>query len=343
MTTGDLERARALLELDRAREARVLLRSALAQEPENADALCLLAQACLATDDPAGAISAARGAVRTEPDKEWAHRLLSLALVRCARVDEAVLASIEALRLAPNQWRGHMNRAVIDLTGRRVSPVTVEYAQRAVALAPHEAEPHAVLGRVLLDLNEAGPARRALLEALRLNPDNYSARNDLARADLRRHRLGRAARGFADAAVSSVGDQAAAHNLHLVLAQLLRRLHLLLLVAVLVIGSMAANASTTRLARGTVWLVVAAAAAAILHSGHLGSRRRTRRVIGTVLRRDRLLTAWAVCLLVTGAAVTVGAFAGRAVANDVTPWGWLTLITGTVLSWVRRQHRAGRW
>ena len=337
MSAEAVSRARMLLELDRDAEARDMLSALVAHDPDDVQLLCLLAQACLGAGDVEGALSAAWGAVQLAPGQEWPHRLLSIAFARSRRFVEARQAADTAVRLEPDEWRVWANIAHVDSLARRVTDDTLGAAHRAVALAPHEAQTHAVLGSVLLERGRSRQAQQALHEALRLDPRHYSARNDLARLDLRRHRLGRAARGFADAAAMSVDDAAAARNLHVVLAQLLRRLHWLLAVAVLATGAAAnSHGSSSRVVRTALWTVTVVLAVVLLASVRIGNRARTRRVIGVVLRRDRLLGAWAVLLGATFAAVTVAAFAASSTAAGAASLGWAAILAGTAITWVRR-------
>ena len=336
MTAPAVARARMLLELDRDAEARTLLTALVAQDPDDPHLLCLLAQSCLGVGDAAAALTAAQRAVQLAPDDEWPYRLLSIALARRRAMQPAREAAATAVRLAPDEWQVHVNRAHVDALTCRVDQSTHEAAWRAVLLAPHEAETHAALGSVLLELRRMPEAEQALREALRLNPQHYSALNDLARIDLRRHRLGRAARGFADAAALSPDDQAAARNLHVVLAQLLRRMHWVLIVAVLAVGAAATHhGSTSRVVRLVLWVATVVVAGVVLAAGRVGSRRRTRRVLGVVLRRDRLLALWAGLLLASFAAVTVAAFAGSPAADAAASLGWLAVLAGTVTTWLR--------
>ncbi len=81
-----LERVRLLSELDRHRDAVLLLQKLLAQSPDDGHVLCLLAREHLQLNEPKEALAFADRAVSANPDEEWGHRLRSVALITSDRI-----------------------------------------------------------------------------------------------------------------------------------------------------------------------------------------------------------------------------------------------------------------
>lgn len=199
--SGDLlATARVLLASGRPREARDALTRHLTTAPDDTEALCLLATALVAVDDPVGAARAAGDAHRLDPQSAWAMRLLSWAVGQLGRHGDAALLADRAVAAEPDQWHGHARRADVDVTRRRIRRSTWAATRRAVTLAPAEPETHLTLARVALAAHRPRRAAKAAREALRLDPQHTEARNTLAAADLRGQRVIRAATGFRAAA-----------------------------------------------------------------------------------------------------------------------------------------------
>lgn len=189
MSSAALDRARVLADGERWDDALVTLRQHLTSAPDDAQALRLVAQCELGLQRPAPARRAAERSLAVDPDSEWGHRLLAIALRRDARYEEARRAIEEAIRLAPDSWRGYRERAEIDICDEFVSSRTWADARRAVELAPDEPIAQQTLGRLALVQKQNRVAVRAFREALRLDPQDATARNNLAVAQLRRRRL----------------------------------------------------------------------------------------------------------------------------------------------------------
>jgi tetratricopeptide (TPR) repeat protein len=345
---ADLRRARTLIELERYGPARDLLSRVVGQEPGHGEALCLLGQACLAMKDYSGARQAADAAIRQLPDSEWPLRIASLATAHLGDVEQAHSMADAAIRISPDQWMTHTNRASVDLVLHKVDDESLAAAWKGRELAPHEARAHRVVGSVFLELRRVESAEAAIREALRLDPNDAAARNELARVHLRSRKLGHAASGFADAAALNPRDTVAANNLVVVGARALRIVHLILWVVLFTAGRVAIQSDRhpNRAAAVFGWVVAAVAigvAASRLGAG-TGGHRRTVRLLRIVLRRDRLLTAWAVCLGLAFAGLTAAVFAPtRALVTCVGVSG-LALFVGVIFSWVRagRLKRRGR-
>lgn len=336
---AELAHARNLIALSRYAPARELLAKVVAGDPHDVQALCLLAQTYLGLKDDEAASRAARAACQAGPNEEWAFRLLALAAARQRQALAAHEAAEHAIRLEPNNWRTYLVRAQIDLIIEAVTPATEAAARQAVRLAPDQVETQRVLGAVLMAEKRTDEAESALRAALRLDPQDAAARNDLAQVHLRRRNLGRAAAGFAEAASLNPRDQAAAHNLVVVGARALRMVHWILWIVLFTAGRMASYRGSG--GRAAVVVGFAVASVALLAFGVTiwrGARPRTLRLSRIILRRDRLLAGWSICLVVAyvclGAAMVVP---GPAITK-VLGGSFASVFVGVVLSWVRSRR-----
>jgi len=190
MTDADLQRARALLDVGRHDEARAALGQYLASSPQSVEALCLLARSHQLDRNYHGMLAAADQAVATAPGSEWAHRLRSIALGKLRLPIHALVAARRAVELAPYAWQPYviMVDALLATGGSDARRDAFRAAEHAQRLAPHEPEVHNSRGRVFQAISDPASARRSYLEALRLDPQNPTARNNLAIVELRRGR-----------------------------------------------------------------------------------------------------------------------------------------------------------
>ena len=174
--------AERLADEGRPRAAIAVLESALETCPGNATAWCRLSAAYLEVDEPREALDAAKRAMALgEP--AWAHRLASLALVELGRYDEAVVSAGEAVRRAPDDWRGlvTLSEALVHAEPEQA----VRAARSAVALAPEEARAHEVLGDAAMLAHDWMLAEQAYRDALRLDPGNTEVAAKVARLEYR--------------------------------------------------------------------------------------------------------------------------------------------------------------
>jgi tetratricopeptide (TPR) repeat protein len=135
-------------------------------------------------------LAAAEEALKLSPDSEWAHRTRARALEQLGRRTEALAAAREAVRQSPNGWRPLSQFAETALKLGYPSDARGA-AERAAELAPNEASPWVTLSYVCLD-DDWEEAEAAALRALRLEPENAAALNNLAWARLRQGRYSEA-------------------------------------------------------------------------------------------------------------------------------------------------------
>jgi tetratricopeptide (TPR) repeat protein len=181
-----VERAFALLELQRPQEALEHLAIAIASDPEIPQLHCLVALAKLQLLDAKGALQAAETAVAGDPEEEWAHRLRAIALIQLGRKQDARDAALEAARLEPELATTHLVLAsALQATGDEAGALAA--ARHAVELDPDDGDTHSTLGEVLFEQERLPEAIAAYETALRINPEDGDTLNNLAVARLRSH------------------------------------------------------------------------------------------------------------------------------------------------------------
>jgi protein O-GlcNAc transferase len=94
------------------------------------------------------------------------------------KLDEAMQGYLEAIRLAPNPARGHLNRGNVlllkgDLNG------ALDAFKTAIKLKPDYAEAHCALGIALKELGQLDDAVASYKNAIALDPDLVEARSNL--------------------------------------------------------------------------------------------------------------------------------------------------------------------
>jgi Flp pilus assembly protein TadD len=215
--------ARAALELinaGRVDDAAQLLGTFLGEHPADVPALGLLSLAHLRAGRWAAALQMADLAIGLDPGylPGWQRR--SIALIELGRKDDAAAAACEYLRLAPDQWHPHytMARVLRGVPGRRRE--ALEYAQRAVELAPDEADAHNILGVIHRILQDSDSAEQAYRRALAIDPAHALAMTNLAMLTLGRTGSEEAMAALRAAAASDP-QQAAVHQ-HMVLLAVLK-------------------------------------------------------------------------------------------------------------------------
>ena len=255
--TVDLVRARTLIGLRRYAEAEAALRTLLARDPNDAEVLRLLADVLGDLDRHDEQATVARRAVALDPDNVWGHQVLADALVHQRDHDGAVAAAERAVRLAPSLWSTHYTLGRALLVGRRPrARDALTAANEAVRLAPHSSDAHNLAGICLSALTLHDEARQAYTEAIRLDPANALALNNLAALDADGGRL-RAALQSLRSGLTTDPQKAVLHqNYDLILLKLIRRLWWALLVLGIALTVMAAA--------GSPYLARAATAAGLL-------------------------------------------------------------------------------
>lgn len=176
---GPIDRVGHLIDLGRHELAVEESLKLLATDPENAELNRLHAIALLGSDHPVRAGQAARRAVRLDPDSAASHRLVSIIELQMGYPDRALPPAREALRLQPHEVANMLTLVEVLVE----QPGTLQEARglswQAVELEPLEPACHVCLGLVW-HTSQPGVAANAYREALRLDPSNVAAMNNLA-------------------------------------------------------------------------------------------------------------------------------------------------------------------
>ncbi|MBF4160493.1 tetratricopeptide repeat protein [Nocardioides acrostichi] len=214
------ERARHFIDLARPAGAAELLGPHLVSDPDDTEALVLLAEARADLHQFAEAELAVRAALRTDPTHLQA--LLQLVDLRRAADDgaDAVGVASQAVACHPQAWSAHYALGLAHRTGPPPDPrASLRCANRALELNPHAASAHQLAGLALGDLDDSAQARRAHERTLQLDPGHTAARATLIELDADEGRLGDSAREATALLASSPGD----HDLQLLAGSLVVR------------------------------------------------------------------------------------------------------------------------
>ena len=170
---------RALLQTDRPAEAEAQFREALVLRGDAAPARLGLASSLLAQKNPEGAAEQFRGYLQLQPqDQESRLQLVSI-LVHLKRYDQALEELDRGDAGARPSLAGYKLRAEIHLEQKQLAQAA-EALQKALQLAPQDAELHARLGRLWLEKRDLAAAERELRQALQMDANWTDALRDLA-------------------------------------------------------------------------------------------------------------------------------------------------------------------
>jgi tetratricopeptide (TPR) repeat protein len=266
-----LAAARALLAVERTEAALREVNKVLAEQPEDADAWCLLAMCHRRAGDLPNALSAARRAVALAPDGEWAYRLLAEMERKSGRYHDAVATARRAVALAPLEWRAHLTlvHALLDRGGTGLAEAREPIA-RTLALAPDVPDGYVLAGRVHARLGEPDLARELWTRALELDPDSTAAQTLLARDDLAHGRVDEGVAGLRSALRNDPTNPAVPATVERIRLELLWRAarRSALACAVLVGGLLALSGTGLRLWLAPVGVLLAVGAQAVALRGY---------------------------------------------------------------------------
>jgi tetratricopeptide (TPR) repeat protein len=168
-----LRRARALAGLSRYDDADPLLARVLAEEPDNEEALALLARGLVGRGRFGEAEAPVRQLLRTHPDSirglVMAARLISSLL---GRPREALPFARHAVELDPGNPICLVVLAEVLNKLTRGSAEALALAEQAVVINPDYALAHHLAGKICLDVERYADAERWILRSLRVRPDD---------------------------------------------------------------------------------------------------------------------------------------------------------------------------
>jgi cytochrome c-type biogenesis protein CcmH/NrfG len=244
-------------------QATRLLAQVLAMDPDNADALGLLAQARLIEGDWAAAVDLSARALASDPSSGWLHRLQAIGLQHCGRLDEAVTAIERDLQLEPDQ-SDPFTRAGRIYAEKRRFPDAWAAINRAVELDPNSPHVHLSAGYVAMEAQDWATARAALARALAIDPTNVEGQENLAVIDLRQGKGGRAASGLVQVLAANPASSTARYNLDVVAWHHLNKVGWVPTVLLLVWGRFSLAAEDGLLVAARIGIVAVVAAAALV-------------------------------------------------------------------------------
>jgi tetratricopeptide (TPR) repeat protein len=218
------QRASTLLDLGRPQEALAGLATALAQDPDSAPLLCLLARAHLAVGNATYAVSAAEAAIAADPENEWAYRVASVAYEEQGRPADAVQVATRSVALAPNLWLTH-TRLALALSANNDQAAALTSANSAVSLEPNEADPHFAIGLITMRSGQSDLAERAFLRVLSIQPQHSAALNNLGKLKLDHGSVLGAAGDLSSSLAANPQSLVARYNVDLIGQRLVRWLH----------------------------------------------------------------------------------------------------------------------
>ena len=321
----DVARARHLLSLDRNEEAEEALSRALATDPENVTAWCLMGNLRLRQDRPRDAIACVSRASAIAPDEEWPHRIASIAYSQ-VNPQQAVASARQAVRLAPNLAVAHAQLAIALAHGsyreKRESP---HEAEHAIALQPENADIHFMAGNASLGRRKYKEAEQHYLRALEITPDYAPALNNISVARLRRGRFLSAADGFGGAAAIDPSNDLHRRNLDAAVNRYLRMAYrALTIVAILTINNNGFGYLAIALPVVTIGLIIHA-------RGTLNSL--TWSYISRLPRRNPRIGIFLLLLAVATVTLIAAPFVSQATASNLVTPALLVLAGFTIFSW----------
>ncbi len=172
--------------------------SALAQDPANADACCLLGVVRNQQGQPAEAVNLIGRAVAMRPGVPGFHANLGLAWQSMGRLAESAAEFGNALRLYPDDPAAHVNRGVV-VRALGDQHQALDHFRRAVELNPNLAQARTNLGELLLELGRPQDALGHCQAALALEPEMVEAHINLGNVLRVLGRLAEATRSYLEA------------------------------------------------------------------------------------------------------------------------------------------------
>ena len=194
-----------MVQLRRWSEAVSALQPALADPSVGAEPWCLLAQCQLGMDQHRQARRSAGRAIAADPDQEWGHRLLAIALARAGKRASALRVCREALRLRPGGVHALHLYTELRLSQRR-RRTAERLAQQNLEQNPNEALAWETAARVALARRRWAEAENRARRGLSLDPSDADLAMLLGRALDKQGRRAEAGEAYAAAARSDPTD-----------------------------------------------------------------------------------------------------------------------------------------
>ena len=164
-----LERGKLLLEQNRIKDAEKELKQALAQDPEDADAMALLANCYTILKKHKEAVSLINNAIRMRPDDPFLFYIKAHALLFSNKVRAAEEASDQALQLHPFFSQVYEIKALIAFHDDKPE-LALEHANKGLAIDAENVELVNIRAQALVKLKRNSEAQETLDYALNRAP-----------------------------------------------------------------------------------------------------------------------------------------------------------------------------
>ncbi|MCC2672674.1 MAG: hypothetical protein K0Q72_5146 [Armatimonadetes bacterium] len=168
-----------LIDAGRAADALPFIQEILRAEPDHLEARCLLALAYLELGQPRKSLEVIRSAAA--PDLEWPHRLQAVALLTLGHARDALRAAEAAAALAPEEPNVLHTLGRCYLGAHRDS-LAYATALRLQRLAPASQLSYELLTLVALRQRQWSEAEQWCRRELELDPESWTAHNNLGLA-----------------------------------------------------------------------------------------------------------------------------------------------------------------
>ena len=185
-------RAHKLRRQGETKQALMLCREILRENPHDAVTFDLAAQIAIEMSQPEEAVKLAEAAITIQPDFIEAQCNLTSAYVNAGRLDDAVRTVDRVIEKRPGYAQAHLNRAsALHRLGR--TDAAIEAASLAVQLEPKNPTAHYNRGLMLIDAGQMDAGNAEMENALQLDPSNGQAFYTLARGRARDRVAGKVA------------------------------------------------------------------------------------------------------------------------------------------------------
>lgn len=329
--------AQAYLDSGNYTRAEEVLRSALAEDPDNVDLLTGYTRAKLGQKDYHAAALAAHSALATAPNNEHAMRLYALALQGQRRYPEALWMAWRTATEHPGVYLSHyVYASLLSSAGHAQQALVV--INEALRLHPASADSLVLRGDIYRSLWWFTQAEADYHEALRLEPDHASAVHNLAVSRLRRGKTTMALRGFLGAGqLDPQLGGLARRNIGVALTRVLRlstAAVVFLAVALITVMGLHDESQSTVVPRIVAGVLTAGFAGVIVWV--------LRSMPGPMLRavlRERSLLALRMLFLVFAvlAGLATAIVGSTALTDPLGPLLLIGVVCMTVLGWLTRQ------
>lgn len=192
LTSGMVDRAEALIDLQRYEQAIPLLTQAIANDPDDDMLYCRLSLACFAIEDYAASFSHAKTALGLNPENDWAHFHLTRNYIHQHNYDRALEHARAAAKIDPDDGANLYMLAWCEYQSGNYRQA-YQAATHAIELDPENAHLHELLADLSLNQGKFKKAESHYREALRHDPESASIHCYLAMALTQQHRIYEAA------------------------------------------------------------------------------------------------------------------------------------------------------